>query len=80
MAPAERAGAVGRGSEPASIEFAVDVEGIRALTPDYAHLYQVTGNTLPYATQAAYSTKAVVPPSMCGAVPSTRSRATMVAK
>ena len=29
----------------------VDVEGIRALEPDYEHLYQVTGNTLPFALQ-----------------------------
>jgi CelD/BcsL family acetyltransferase involved in cellulose biosynthesis len=30
----------------------VDIEGIRALTPDYQHLYEVTGNTLPFALQA----------------------------
>jgi hypothetical protein len=47
----ERAGTVARDSEPVRIEFVVDVEGIHALTPDYLHLYQVTGNTLPYATQ-----------------------------
>jgi CelD/BcsL family acetyltransferase involved in cellulose biosynthesis len=37
--------------EPVITEIVVDVEGIRALTPDYLHLYQVTENTLPYATQ-----------------------------
>ena len=34
-----------------SADIVVDIEGIRALTPDYLRLYQVTGNTLPYATQ-----------------------------
>lgn len=29
----------------------VDIEGIRALTSDYQHLYEVTGNTLPFALQ-----------------------------
>ena len=33
------------------IEIVGGLEGIRALTPDYVHLYQVTGNALPYATQ-----------------------------
>jgi CelD/BcsL family acetyltransferase involved in cellulose biosynthesis len=28
-----------------------DIEGIRALRPDYEHLYRVTGNTLPFALQ-----------------------------
>jgi CelD/BcsL family acetyltransferase involved in cellulose biosynthesis len=28
-----------------------NVEGIRALKPDYEHLYRVTGNTLPFALQ-----------------------------
>jgi hypothetical protein len=38
-------------TKPVITEVVVDVEGIRALTPDYLHLYRVTGNTLPYATQ-----------------------------
>ena len=46
---------VGRGIEPplvgGRVDVVVDVEGIRALEPDYAHLYQVTGNGLPYARQ-----------------------------
>ena len=29
----------------------VDVAGIRALKPDYEHLYRVSGNTLPFALQ-----------------------------
>jgi CelD/BcsL family acetyltransferase involved in cellulose biosynthesis len=37
--------------EGVSAEIVEDLEGIRALTPDYARLYRVTGNTLPYATQ-----------------------------
>lgn len=40
---------------PVSVELTADVvvtvEGIRALKPDYEHLYRVTGNTLPFATQ-----------------------------
>lgn len=32
-------------------DIVVTVEGIRALTPDYAHLYAVTANTLPFALQ-----------------------------
>jgi len=44
---AQRAGA----PERVTLEIVGDLEGIRALTPDYAHLYQVTGNALPYATQ-----------------------------
>jgi hypothetical protein len=47
----ERADAAARASERATIEIVVDIEGIRALTPDYMRLYHVTGNTLPYATQ-----------------------------
>jgi CelD/BcsL family acetyltransferase involved in cellulose biosynthesis len=38
-------------TEAVSADIVVDIEGIRALTPDYLRLYQVTGNTLPYATQ-----------------------------
>jgi CelD/BcsL family acetyltransferase involved in cellulose biosynthesis len=38
-------------TEPTIAEVICDVDGIRALTPDYEHLYQVTGNTLPFATQ-----------------------------
>lgn len=33
-----------------------DVEGIRALEPDYEHLYRVTGNTLPFALQGWHLT------------------------
>ena len=40
-----------RTHEPVGIEFVVDLAGIRALTPDYLRLYEVTRNTLPYATQ-----------------------------
>jgi CelD/BcsL family acetyltransferase involved in cellulose biosynthesis len=32
-------------------DIVIDLEGIRALTPDYEHLYRVTGNTLPFALQ-----------------------------
>jgi CelD/BcsL family acetyltransferase involved in cellulose biosynthesis len=32
-------------------EIVVDLQGIRALAPDYQHLYRVTGNTLPFALQ-----------------------------
>jgi CelD/BcsL family acetyltransferase involved in cellulose biosynthesis len=32
-------------------DIVIDVEGIRALKPDYEHLYRVTGNTLPFALQ-----------------------------
>ncbi len=32
-------------------EIIVDVAGIRALKPDYEHLYRVSGNTLPFALQ-----------------------------
>jgi len=46
----ERAG-VGRSDAGVAIEFVVDVAGIGALTPEYLRLYEVTGNTLPYATQ-----------------------------
>ena len=44
-------GAVVRSDEPVAIEFVVDLAGISTLTPEYLRLYQVTGNTLPYATQ-----------------------------
>jgi CelD/BcsL family acetyltransferase involved in cellulose biosynthesis len=36
---------------PLTVELFDDMAAIRALTPDYERLYQVTGNTLPYATQ-----------------------------
>jgi CelD/BcsL family acetyltransferase involved in cellulose biosynthesis len=32
-------------------DIVTNVEGIRALKPDYEHLYRVTGNTLPFALQ-----------------------------
>jgi CelD/BcsL family acetyltransferase involved in cellulose biosynthesis len=51
LTAAERASTLVPFTEPANIELVVDIEGIRALTPNYQHLYQVTGNTLPYATQ-----------------------------
>jgi CelD/BcsL family acetyltransferase involved in cellulose biosynthesis len=38
-------------AEPVIAEFVVDIEGIRALTPDYQRLYQVSANTLPFAMQ-----------------------------
>jgi CelD/BcsL family acetyltransferase involved in cellulose biosynthesis len=38
-------------AEALRTEIVTDIESIGALTPDYVHLYQVTGNTLPYATQ-----------------------------
>jgi CelD/BcsL family acetyltransferase involved in cellulose biosynthesis len=38
-------------TETLSADVITDIEGIRALTPDYVHLYQVTGNALPFATQ-----------------------------
>jgi CelD/BcsL family acetyltransferase involved in cellulose biosynthesis len=42
-------------SESPSLELTTEiittVAGIRALEPDYEHLYQVTGNTLPFALQ-----------------------------
>ena len=44
---AQRAGA----PERVTLEIVGDLEGIRALAPDYERLYQVTGNTLPFATQ-----------------------------
>lgn len=46
---------VGGGVEPplvrGIVDLIVDVEGIRALEPDYEHLYRISGNTLPYARQ-----------------------------
>lgn len=42
----------GVASSPAlTTNIVTDVEGIRALGPDYEHLYRVTGNTLPFALQ-----------------------------
>ena len=38
-------------TERVTAEIVGDVAGIRELTPDYEHLYQSTGNTLPFATQ-----------------------------
>jgi len=45
------AGQLAATPERVTVEIVSDLEGIRALTPDYVHLYQVTGNALPYATQ-----------------------------
>jgi hypothetical protein len=33
-------------------EIITTIEGIRALEPDYEHLYRATGNVLPFALQA----------------------------
>ena len=42
---------VAAGSLELTADVVVTVEGIRALTPDYEHLYRVSGNTLPFAMQ-----------------------------
>ena len=47
----ERAGIAVAADETLRAEIVQDLAGIEALTPDYRHLYEVTGNTLPYATQ-----------------------------
>jgi len=47
----QRAGTAAAHTEPLIAQVVDDIEGIRALTPDYVHLYRVTGNALPYATQ-----------------------------
>ena len=39
------------GAEPTSAQVVADVKGIRGLSAEYEHLYRVTGNTLPFATQ-----------------------------
>jgi CelD/BcsL family acetyltransferase involved in cellulose biosynthesis len=51
IAPGDRRGTPALRGEPTVTEIVVDLEGIRALTPDYEYLYRVTGNTLPFATQ-----------------------------
>jgi CelD/BcsL family acetyltransferase involved in cellulose biosynthesis len=51
LAAGQRAATAAAVTEPVSAELVVDIEGIRALTRDYEHLYQVTENTLPFATQ-----------------------------
>jgi len=52
LAADQRAGtAAAAFTERVTAEIVGDVEGIRALTPDYECLYQSTGNTLPFATQ-----------------------------
>jgi len=38
-------------AEPTSAQVVADVKGIRGLSAEYEHLYRVTGNTLPFATQ-----------------------------
>ena len=55
-APGELTAGSGSGTAPASPEaisadIVTDIEGIGALAPDYQRLYQVTANTLPFATQ-----------------------------
>ncbi len=50
LVPGDPRGSAAAGG-PTTAELVVDVEGIRALTPDYEHLYRVTGNTLPFARQ-----------------------------
>jgi CelD/BcsL family acetyltransferase involved in cellulose biosynthesis len=42
---------VASGSLELTADVIVTVEGIRALTADYEHLYRVSGNTLPFAMQ-----------------------------
>ena len=37
------------GSTRFTTEIVTDIEGIRALRPDYEHLHHVAGNTLPFA-------------------------------
>ena len=51
LAGAEPPGIAAFFSEPTSVELVVEVEGIRALTPEYEHLYRITANTLPFARQ-----------------------------
>src|SRR3974390_2247776 len=50
MGFSERAGESPLREERASIELVSDLPGIRDLAGDYERLYQVTGNTLPFAT------------------------------
>jgi len=47
----EREGSAPPVDQTLRVEIVADLAGIEALTPDYRHLYEVTGNTLPYATQ-----------------------------
>jgi CelD/BcsL family acetyltransferase involved in cellulose biosynthesis len=49
--PGEGLRAAAPEGEAITAEIVADVDGIRALTADYERLYQVTGNTLPFATQ-----------------------------
>ena len=51
LAAVQRAGTAAVFTGPVSADIVVDIEGIRALTRDYERLYQVTGNTLPFARQ-----------------------------
>jgi CelD/BcsL family acetyltransferase involved in cellulose biosynthesis len=51
LMPGEAAGTAATFPAPTIVELVVDVEGIRALTAEYEHLYRVTGNTLPFARQ-----------------------------
>jgi hypothetical protein len=50
-AAVERAGTAAVFTGPVIAEIVTDIEGIGALARDYERLYQVTGNTLPFATQ-----------------------------
>jgi CelD/BcsL family acetyltransferase involved in cellulose biosynthesis len=51
LVPGEPPGIAASFPEPTSVELVVDVEGIRALTAEYEHLYRITANTLPFARQ-----------------------------
>ena len=50
LAAGALAGTVPTSTEAVSADIVTDIEGIRALAPDYERLYRVTGNTLPFAT------------------------------
>ena len=50
-AAVERAGTAAVFTGPVIAEIVTDIEGIGALARDYERLYQVTGNTLPFAVQ-----------------------------
>src|SRR5262249_10641589 len=51
LAAGQRAGTAAAVTERVTAEIVGDVEGIRALTPDYERLYRGTGNTPPFPTQ-----------------------------
>ena len=47
----ERAGSAAPAEETLRAEIVTDLAGIEALTPDYRRLYEISGNTLPFASQ-----------------------------